>query len=78
VKSCVGDEDRRVKFLKFDRERNRVSLGRLSSWRRSMGSYSKLVPREYESKRLKVTNLTDYAIASLELEEGVEGLVPRF
>ncbi|MDZ7841039.1 MAG: 30S ribosomal protein S1 [Gammaproteobacteria bacterium] len=68
----VGDEiDARV--LKFDRERNRVSLGL-----KQLGDDPwEDLPRRYpEGTRVfgKVTNLTDYG-AFVELEEGVEGLV---
>jgi small subunit ribosomal protein S1 len=68
----VGDEiDARV--LKFDRERNRVSLGM-----KQLGDDPWVdLPRRYpESTRVfgKVTNITDYG-AFVELEEGVEGLV---
>jgi len=68
----VGDEiDARV--LKFDRERNRVSLGL-----KQLGDDPwEDLPRRYpESTRVfgKVTNLTDYG-AFVELEDGVEGLV---
>lgn len=68
----VGDEIN-VKVLKFDRERNRVSLGLKQlgedPWVNIKGRYP-------ESTRVpaKVTNLTDYGCFA-ELEEGVEGLV---
>ncbi|MDH3688868.1 MAG: 30S ribosomal protein S1 [Gammaproteobacteria bacterium] len=68
----VGDEIE-ARVLKFDRERNRVSLGM-----KQLGDDPWVdLPRRYpESTRLfgKVTNLTDYG-AFVELEEGVEGLV---
>ncbi len=68
----VGDEIE-VKVLKFDREKNRVSLGL-----KQLGEDPwQDLPRRYpENTRLfgKVTNLTDYG-AFVELEEGVEGLV---
>jgi small subunit ribosomal protein S1 len=68
----VGDEIE-VKVLKFDREKNRVSLGL-----KQLGDDPwQDLPRRYPEKtRLfgKVTNLTDYG-AFVELEEGVEGLV---
>jgi len=68
----VGDEiDARV--LKFDRERNRVSLGI-----KQLGEDPwEDLPRRYpENMRVfgRVTNITDYG-AFVELEEGVEGLV---
>ncbi len=68
----VGDEiDARV--LKYDRERNRVSLGM-----KQLGDDPWVdLPRRYpENTRVfgKVTNITDYG-AFVELEEGVEGLV---
>jgi small subunit ribosomal protein S1 len=68
----VGDHVQ-VKVLKFDRERERISLG-----------YKQLLPdpwetvqeRYYVGQRLKgkVVSITDYG-AFVELEEGVEGLV---
>ncbi|MFT5114553.1 MAG: small subunit ribosomal protein S1 [Parasphingorhabdus sp.] len=68
----VGDEVE-VKVLKFDREKNRVSLGL-----KQLGDDPWLdLPRRYpENTRLfgKVTNITDYG-SFVELEEGVEGLV---
>ncbi len=68
----VGDEID-VKVLKFDRERNRVSLGL-----KQLGDdpWSDLTRRYPEGTRLfgKVTNLTDYG-CFVEIEEGVEGLV---
>ncbi len=68
----VGDEIE-VKVLKFDRERNRVSLGL-----KQMGDdpWVDLSKRYPEGARLrgKVTNLADYG-CFVELEEGVEGLV---
>ncbi len=68
----VGNEIE-VKVLKFDREKNRVSLGL-----KQLGDDPwQDLPRRYPEKtRLfgKVTNLTDYG-AFVELEEGVEGLV---
>jgi small subunit ribosomal protein S1 len=68
----IGDEIR-VKILKFDRERNRVSLGL-----KQMGDdpWVALARRYPESTRLfgKVTNIADYG-CFVEIEEGVEGLV---
>ncbi|MEP4544737.1 MAG: 30S ribosomal protein S1 [Saccharospirillum sp.] len=68
----VGDEID-VKVLKFDRERNRVSLGLKQlgedPWVDIKGRY----PEESVVKA-RVTNLTDYGCFA-ELEEGVEGLV---
>ncbi len=68
----VGDEIE-VKVLKFDRERNRVSLGL-----KQLGDDPwKDISRRYPvGTRLfgKVTNITDYG-AFVEIEEGVEGLV---
>ena len=62
-----------VRVLKFDRERNRVSLGV-----KQLGEdpWADISRRYLESSRLfgKVTNITDYG-AFVELEEGVEGLV---
>ncbi len=62
-----------VKILKFDRERNRVSLGL-----KQLGDdpWVKITNRYPVHSRVtaKVTNLTDYGCFA-ELEEGVEGLV---
>jgi small subunit ribosomal protein S1 len=68
----VGDEIE-ARVLKFDRERNRVSLGMKQLEEDPWVD----LPRRYpESTRVfgKVTNITDYG-AFVELEEGVEGLV---
>ena len=68
----VGDEIN-VKVLKFDRDRNRVSLGLKQlgedPWERIAGRYP-------EGSRVvgRVTNITDYG-SFVEIEEGVEGLV---
>ncbi len=68
----VGDEIE-VKVLKFDRERNRVSLGL-----KQLGEdpWSDIVARYPRNTRVPatVTNLTDYGCFA-ELEPGVEGLV---
>ena len=68
----IGDEIE-VKVLKYDREKNRVSLGL-----KQMGEdpWLDLTRRYPEGARLhgKVTNLADYG-CFVELEEGVEGLV---
>lgn len=68
----IGDEVD-VKVLKFDRERNRVSLGM-----KQMGEdpWSDLARRFPISSRMfgKVTNLTDYG-CFVEIDNGVEGLV---
>ena len=62
-----------VKILKFDRERNRVSLGL-----KQLGDdpWVEITNRYPEGSRVmaRVTNLTDYGCFA-ELEEGVEGLV---
>jgi small subunit ribosomal protein S1 len=62
-----------VKILKFDRERNRVSLGF-----KQLGEdpWVEIKNRYPENSRVKarITNLTDYGCFA-ELEEGVEGLV---
>jgi small subunit ribosomal protein S1 len=62
-----------VKVLKFDRERNRVSLGLKQlgedPWLALMGRYP-----EGTRVKAKITNLTDYGCFA-EIEEGVEGLV---
>jgi small subunit ribosomal protein S1 len=68
----VGDEID-VKVLKFDRERNRVSLGM-----KQLGQdpWADLARRYPSSSRLfgKVTNIADYG-CFVEIEDGVEGLV---
>jgi small subunit ribosomal protein S1 len=68
----IGDEIK-VKILKFDRERNRVSLGL-----KQMGDdpWVALARRYPEGAHLfgKVTNIADYG-CFVEIEEGVEGLV---
>ena len=62
-----------VKVLKFDRERNRVSLGL-----KQLGQdpWADLARRYPENTRLfgKVTNIADYG-CFVEIEDGVEGLV---
>ncbi len=68
----VGDEVD-IKILKFDREKNRVSLGM-----KQLGDdpWVELTRRYPEGARVRatVTNLTDYGCFA-EIEEGVEGLV---
>ncbi|MCB6182441.1 30S ribosomal protein S1 [Leeia sp. TBRC 13508] len=69
---AVGDEVE-AKVLKFDQEKNRVSLGL-----KQLGDdpWIGLSRRYPQSTRLfgKVTNLTDYG-AFVEIEQGIEGLV---
>jgi len=68
----VGDEIE-VKILKFDRERNRVSLGM-----KQLGEdpWRDIARRYPPNTRLfgKVTNIADYG-CFVEIEDGVEGLV---
>ncbi len=68
----VGEEIE-VKVLKFDRERNRVSLGL-----KQLGEdpWERLSQRYPSGARVpgKVTNITEYG-CFVEIEEGVEGLV---
>ncbi len=68
----VGDEVD-IKILKFDREKNRVSLGM-----KQLGDdpWVDITRRYPEGSRVQatVTNLTDYGCFA-EIEEGVEGLV---
>ncbi|MHB8414237.1 MAG: 30S ribosomal protein S1 [Acidiferrobacteraceae bacterium] len=68
----IGDEVE-AKVLRFDRERNRVSLGL-----KQLGEdpWVDIARRYPEGARIfgKVTNITDYG-AFVEIEEGVEGLV---
>jgi small subunit ribosomal protein S1 len=68
----VGDEID-VKVLKFDRERNRVSLGLKQLGEDPWVDIKARYPEEAKVTA-KVTNLTDYGCFA-ELEEGVEGLV---
>ena len=69
---AVGDECE-VKVLKFDRERNRVSLGL-----KQLGEdpWVEIKNRYPVNTRVnaKITNLTDYGCFA-EIEDGVEGLV---
>jgi small subunit ribosomal protein S1 len=68
----VGDEIE-AKILKFDQEKNRVSLGI-----KQMGDdpWNGLARRYPQGTRMfgKVTNLTDYG-SFVEIEQGIEGLV---
>ncbi len=68
----VGDEIE-AKVLRYDRERNRVSLGL-----KQLGEdpWIDIARRYPEHTRMfgKVTNITDYG-AFVEIEEGIEGLV---
>ncbi|SIT65588.1 SSU ribosomal protein S1P [Ectothiorhodosinus mongolicus] len=68
----IGDEVE-VKVLKFDRERNRVSLGL-----KQLGEdpWENLARRYPTGARMygKITNITDYG-CFVEIEDGVEGLV---
>jgi small subunit ribosomal protein S1 len=68
----VGDEIN-VKVLKFDRERNRVSLGLKQLGEDPWVSIKERYP-ENTRVTARVTNLTDYGCFA-EIEEGVEGLV---
>lgn len=68
----VGEEHQ-VKILKFDREKNRISLG----MKQLMEDPWRNIARRYpKSSRVfgTVSNITDYG-CFVELEEGVEGLV---
>ncbi len=68
----VGEEVN-VKVLKFDRERNRVSLGMKQLGEDPWLALTKRYP-EGSKIKAKITNLTDYGCFA-ELEDGVEGLV---
>ncbi len=68
----VGDEID-VKVLKYDRERNRVSLGLKQLGEDPWVAVKTRYPENTQVKAV-VTNLTDYGCFA-ELEEGVEGLV---
>jgi small subunit ribosomal protein S1 len=68
----VGDRVK-VKILRFDREKEKVSLG----MKQALPDPWETVPQRYPAgSRIKgkVVNLTDYGVF-VELEEGVEGLV---
>ena len=69
---AVGDEVE-AKVLKFDQEKNRVSLGLKQLGEDPWVGLSRRYP---QNTRLfgKVTNLTDYG-AFVEIEQGIEGLV---
>ncbi|MEO8409446.1 MAG: 30S ribosomal protein S1 [Propionivibrio sp.] len=69
---AVGDE-LEAKILKFDQEKNRVSLGLKQLGEDPWVGISRRYP---QGTRLfgKVTNLTDYG-AFVEIEQGIEGLV---
>ena len=69
---CVGDEIK-VKVLKFDRDKNRVSLGVKQLGEDPWENIARRYPAE---TRLvgRITNITDYG-CFVEIEEGVEGLV---
>lgn len=69
---AVGDEIE-VKVLKFDREKNRVSLGLKQLGDDPWVVITNKYP-EGTKVRARITNLTDYGCFA-ELEEGVEGLV---
>ena len=66
-------QDLNVKILKFDRERNRVSLGFKQLGEDPWIEISRRYP-EGSRVQARVTNLTDYGCFA-EIEEGVEGLV---
>ena len=69
---AVGDEVQ-AKILKFDQDKNRVSLGLKQLGEDPWVGISRRYP---QNTRLfgKVTNLTDYG-AFVEIEQGIEGLV---
>lgn len=68
----IGDEID-VKVLKFDRERNRVSLGLKQTGEDPWVDITARYPEGARAKAV-VTNLTDYGCFA-EIEDGVEGLV---
>ena len=68
----VGDEIT-VKVLKFDKEKNRVSLGMKQLGNDPWSSIKQRYP-EGTKVKAKITNLTDYGCFA-ELEDGIEGLV---
>ncbi len=68
----VGDE-MRVKILKFDRDKNRVSLGMKQLGEDPWVNIARRYPADTRMFG-KITNITDYG-CFVQLEEGVEGLV---
>jgi small subunit ribosomal protein S1 len=68
----VGEEHR-VKILKFDREKNRISLGMKQLMEDPWRNISRRYPKNSRIFGV-VSNITDYG-CFVELEEGVEGLV---
>lgn len=68
----IGDEVK-VKILKFDRERGRVSLGLKQLSPDPWGDIAERYPVDSQT-RGRVTNIADYG-AFVEIEDGVEGLV---
>ena len=73
AKSLLSVTKSNVKVLKFDRERNRVSLGLKQLGEDPWVAITNRYPEGSKVKRV-VTNLTDYGCFA-EIEEGVEGLV---
>jgi small subunit ribosomal protein S1 len=69
---AVGDEID-VKVLKYDKEKNRVSLGMKQMGEDPWAEIKQRYP-ERTVVKAKVTNLTDYGCFA-ELEDGIEGLV---
>lgn len=69
---AIGDEIK-VKVLKFDKEKNRVSLGLKQLGDDPWGNIKDRYPENTKIKA-RVTNLTDYGCFA-ELEEGIEGLI---
>jgi small subunit ribosomal protein S1 len=69
---AIGDEIK-VKVLKFDREKNRVSLGLKQLGEDPWGAIKDRYP-ESSKVKARITNLTDYGCFA-EIEEGIEGLV---
>ena len=69
---AIGDEID-VKVLKFDREKNRVSLGLKQLGEDPWGAIKQRYP-ENSKVKARITNLTDYGCFA-EIEEGIEGLV---
>ena len=69
---AIGDEIQ-VKVLKFDRDKNRVSLGLKQLGEDPWGAIKDRYP-ENSKVKARITNLTDYGCFA-EIEEGIEGLV---
>ena len=71
----VGDQVK-VVVLKYDPERERVSLGMKQILPGSVAARRAIASRRHAASRARSSSLTDYG-AFVELEQGIEGLDPR-